>query len=109
MNDIQHLADALRKAFDAAVAAEPDNDGGSANMDRPTINLQGWKKAEINQASNMSSVRVGDKIQSSWWKNSREVYIPQKGQGYKLTAMAEACVTSLRESGYSAAVYYQVD
>lgn len=109
MNDIKHLAEALKKAYDAAVAAEPTDDGGSANMDRPTINLKGWKQSEVNRAMGESGVRLGSKMSSRWWKGSREVYIPQKGQGYKLTVMAEACVKSLSESGYSAVVYYQVD
>lgn len=107
-NQIQDLANALRYADEMARAVKV-KDEGSCNMDAPTIALLGWPISAIRKASEISGVRIGDKIQSKLWRNDRWLYTKQSGAAYLNTAMAEAAVKALRERGYQASVFYRLD
>jgi hypothetical protein len=109
MKDIEKLANALNLANEAAKKVSGTKDGGSCNMDAPTILLTGWRQPDINKVNAISSVKLSKKIQSRWWRKSRFVEIDLEGCASCRTAMAEACVNSLKSSGYDAAVFYQLD
>lgn len=107
---IEHLVKALKKADLAAKEAEPNDDGGSANIDSVVIFLKGWRVKAIERVIELSGIRMDINPMTSWmWRGGRFVWISSNGQGYKRTKMAEAAVESLKDDGYDARCYYQMD
>ena len=94
---------ALLIAVSEAKKAKDTEDGGTCNMDTPTVFLPNWRKSDIAQAFILTGL-VPDFKKSC-------VYILRacEGQGYRRTAMAEAFCDSLKASGYNAAVDYRMD
>lgn len=102
-NKILALRVALLIAISEAEKMKGLEDGGTSNMDTPTINLPGWSNSQINEAFQLTGL-----IPS---KHENAVYILRAcdGQGFRRTAMAEAFCKSLRASGYTAGVDYRTD
>ena len=98
--DYLKLNDALRKAELCALNAQQSNDGGSCNLDTPMIVLPRANRKKLAELC----VKLHD-----WGHSMFAVGVPLYGQGYCRTAMAEAAVESLRESGFRAYVHYCMD
>lgn len=101
------LAEDLRKA--AAVgraAAELSDDGGTCNFDAASVRLDGWIRAKVEQAAREAG--VGCFVWNLWGSKSY-VFPIQSGQGNARTAGAEAMSNHLKNAGYAASVYYQMD
>ena len=103
----QHQILALRVALLIAVSeaekVKDTDDGGTSNMDTPTILLPKWSESEIYEAFRLTGLYPS--IHES------TVYILRAcdGQGYRRTAMAEAFSRSLNASGYKSGVDYRMD
>ena len=95
---------ALLKAVYAAEKFKETDDGGTSNMDLPTVYLPRWKKLDISEAFNLTGLAPDI-------RSDNRVFILRacEGQGYRRTAMAEAFCNSLKDSGYSAGVDYRMD
>jgi hypothetical protein len=107
---IENFAAALRWAKDKALDAGKDtSDGGTCNLDAPTINLSGWSKADIQELNKQSGGLVGEKLSSRFWKGSYWLNIPLYGQGDQRTRMAKAAVDYLTSVNVPASVFYQMD
>lgn len=107
---MQELIDALKLACNAAHAAreENDEDGGTCNFDAPALNLPRWKRADIEACAKAAGLIVRD------WKPygmRRWVFsVPFPcGQANLRSRMAEAMTASLKESGFDAMDYCQLD
>ena len=102
-NKILALRVALLIAISEANKLKNTEDGGTSNMDTPTIHLPKWSDAEINEAFKLTGLVPS--------KHGDAIYILRacEGQGYLRTAMAEAFCKSLRASGYNAGVNYRMD
>ncbi len=102
-NKILALRVALLIAVSATEAVKGTEDGGTSNMDTPTVFLPKWQKSAIEEAFNLTGLVPS--IHGS------TVFILRAcdGQGYRRTAMAEAFADSLKASGYSAGVDYRMD
>ena len=94
--DAKTLCNALVRARDAALAARQDDDGGSANLDTPTLDLRGVSARAIKEASEISGVRIGEPLSGSYWRGHRFIWTPHEGQGNCRAAMSEAAYQSLR-------------
>lgn len=79
------------------------DDGGTSNFDTPFVILKGWSNKNIKKAFELTGL-IPD-------TNKEITYIlgACEGQGFRRTAMAEAFRDSLKEDGYNAGVYYQID
>lgn len=103
---IQEFNEAIKKADEAAIKADPIDDGGTCNFDGPVIKLpEGIKKKDLEGCS----FRIEPISSKGLWKGWYWVYITQYGQANRRTTMAEAAAKSLEESGIEASVYYQMD
>ena len=101
------LAEDLRKA--AAVgraAADLSDDGGTCNFDAASLRLDGWIRAKVEQAAREAG--VGCFVWNLWGSKSY-VFPIACGQGNARTAGAEAMSEHLKNAGYAASVYYQMD
>lgn len=98
---------ALRVALLIAVSetekVKDTEDGGTSNMDTPTIFLSKWSKLAIDEAFQLTGLAPS--------KHGSTVFILRacEGQGYRQTAMAEAFCESLKAAGYTAGVDYRMD
>lgn len=104
------LVEALRKASEVAIAVrEADaEDGGTCNRDSPALDLPGMKPREVEVCARMVGLTVFD-----WrlFKHRLWVFgVPgPSGQGNLRSRMAEAMTRSLKESGFDATEYCQMD
>lgn len=101
---IHALRVALLKAVANAEQFSQVEDGGTSNFDTPIVKLEEWKESEIRRAFLLTGLYPDIE------KNG-EVHVLRVclGQGYRRTAMAEAFRDSLRASGYTSYVKYQIN
>ena len=94
---------ALLIAVSEAKKVNDTEDGGTSNLDTPTISLPNWSSSAISEAFLLTGLVPS--------KHGNTVFILRacEGQGYRRTAMAEAFCESLRTSGYTAGVDYRID
>lgn len=102
------LAAALAAAKHAALAVQPGDDGGTANLDSAFLNAQpGLRGESVVRAAEAAGVLLGIRRRSKWW-NGWFIHVTQ-GQGAMRTRMAEAAAAALNDAGESASVYYRID
>ena len=103
----QKLADDLKAALAYGLDHKGMDDGGTSNFDAPTISLPGWDAALVMAAAKSAGLRFFE-----WELGSSKAYVfsvPGVGQGYTRTYAAEAMSHYLKEQGYAAGMYYQMD
>lgn len=95
---------ALLQAIEEAGKVRLVDDGGTSNFDTPVIILEGWTGSEIRQAFLLTEL-------TPYIEKNGVVEILKAciGQGFRRTAMAEAFRDSLKASGYTSYVHYQID
>lgn len=102
------LSEDLRKAAEAGrEVAKRTEDGGACNFDAATLYLKGWNRAKVEQAA--KDAGVGCHLWNLWGSKSFVFPIPGTGQGDARSAAAEAMEASLKDAGYTAGMYYQID
>ena len=101
---ITALRVALLQAIEEAGKVRHIDDGGTSNFDTPVIILEGWTRSEIRQAFLLTEL-------TPYIEKNGVVEILKAclGQGFRRTAMAEAFRDSLKNSGYTSYVHYQID
>ena len=104
------LGEALIKAQESAskIGTLYPEDGGTCNLDSVLIKLQGWKLADIEQASFYGEVPISDKL-TGIYRGYRFVMFTLYGQANRRTRMVEAAKKSLEASGYDVTIYWQMD
>lgn len=101
------LRDDLRKVYEIGKAAAAQvEDGGTCNLDAPSLLLPRWQSAKIEQACKEAGCGCFE------WNcfNRRWVicfHIP--GQAYKRETAAEAMTKALADMGYDALTYCAID
>ena len=101
------LRDDLRKVYEIGKAAAAQvEDGGTCNLDAPSLLLPRWQSAKIEQACKEAGCGCFE------WKcfNRRWVicfHIP--GQAYKRETAAETMTKALADMGYDALTYCAID
>lgn len=117
---IAELAEAFETAKKSAEAYQNSDDGGSCNLDSPTIYYKRsgdperlGKSAEltaddVQKAAEMAGVSVW---QWKLWKSSCFVvnWSGMRGQANRRSRMAEAFSKSLEKSGFGAGMFCQAD
>lgn len=103
----EQLKQALIKAKEAAMLFSEVDDGGTCNFDAPTLRLERWKKTEIEEAITGAGLRYFEHrlFGIKYYVICGGTY----GQGNRRTAMAEAMSKILKNEGYEASMYYQMD
>lgn len=89
-------------ALDAAAQVE---DGGTCNLDAPSLLLPRWQSAKVKQACEEAG---GDYFR--WGYSNRYVIcLRLPGQAYKRETAAEAMTKALSDMGYDALTYCAID
>lgn len=101
------LSEDLRKAAEVGrAAARLSDDGGTCNCDAATIRLSGWIQSKVEQAAREAGVQC---FVWNLWGSKSFVFPIGCGQGNARTAGAEAMSNHLKNAGYDAGMYYQMD
>jgi|SRR5688500_10682094 len=103
------LVNALKKAQEEADKFKDYPDGGTVNSDTVTITLKQWYESDVFIVSEQSGIKIGRKLGSSLWKNSRRVNFRTDGQGARNTKQMEVACKVLEEAGYDATMFYRMD
>lgn len=99
------LADDLQAALAYGLAHMGNDDGGTCNFDAPTLFLTDWDKKLVEAAAKTAGVGCFE-----WDFCKAYVFtVRGAGQGYARTKVAEAMSHYLKEQGYNAGMYYQMD
>nr|DAF90877.1 MAG TPA: hypothetical protein [Siphoviridae sp. ctnMR5] len=100
------LAEALKKAKIEALKLENVDDGGTCNLDCPTLCLERWRESDVKKACELANLSY-----SKWEDHYYNYHILGAcyGQANRRTDMAEAFTQSMKASGYNAAVWYAMD
>ena len=91
---------ALRDTYDL----ESTEDGGTCNFDSPVLNLPRWNADKLQRAMREAGARAW-RWHSSMWV----IVFSSSGQGNRRSRRAEAIYRKLKELGYDAFMYYQMD
>lgn len=103
------LTNALIKAKEAAQVYANTEDGGTCNFDSPVID---YREMHMSKAKAAEAIKAAGLRCFEWksWGGIRLVICGiGYGQGNRNTRMAEAAYESLKNSGISASMYYQMD
>ena len=102
------LCEDIKKALQAGIEAENamKNDGGCCNFDSAAIHLPRWGGKKVEEAAENAGTRA-----FKWYGlNGYYVFWPKThGHGNKRSANAEAMTKALRDMGYEAMMYCQMD
>ena len=104
--------DELTKLFiaarDAAIAADPTEDGGTCNFDTPSIRIENARQSMIEEAAKAAGISV---TEFTWFKRRWFwVNVPLHGQANRRTKMAQAANDVLKtRPELNAMMYYQMD
>ena len=101
------LAEDLKAAHAYGLAHMGSDDGGTCNFDAPALTLPGWDKKLVEAAAR--SAGVGCFVWALWNDTTYVFSVRGVGQGYTRTKAAEAMSRYLKEQGYEAGMYYQMD
>jgi hypothetical protein len=95
---VKKLADLFRRAAEAALAADTDEDGGTCNFDTPAFRIKRCRKTVIEAAAREAGVLV-DVTEFTWFgQRWFWLIVPMHGQAARRTRMAEAAAKVLREA-----------
>ena len=101
------LAEDLKEALAYGLEHAGTDDGGTCNFDSPTLYLPRWNRKKVEAAAKTAG--VGCFMWSSFSKSCYVFSVPGVGQGYTRTNAAEAMKDFLKDRGYEAGMYYQMD
>lgn len=103
----EKLKKALIRAKEAALKFASVEDGGTCNFDSPMIRLYRWKQAEIEEALAGAGLRYFSTtiFGTKYYVVCGGTY----GQANRRTTMAEEMCRIIKEAGFEATMYYQMD
>lgn len=106
--DSAKLAEAIKKAAEAAQVHANDDDGGTCNFDSAFLRVKGMPDAQAKEIEQLSGVRNYITNHSLF---GRIIMLSGslRGQGNRRTRMAEAMRRSLEEQGIDCGCYYAMD
>lgn len=108
MTKYEALTEALIKAKEYAEQYKGTEDGGTCNLDAPTINSwKGCKKSLVIEAVKAAGLSCWE--WSGWGQRRLVICGGTCGQGNMRSRMAEAMWRSLEASGIDAGLYCQAD
>lgn len=101
----------LRADLEAAIAETADleqtEDGGTCNFDSPALFLPRWNGEKVKQAAKEAGCGA---FKWSFCGSGRWVFsIPTSGQANRRSRRADAVCKALKEKGYNATMYLQMD
>lgn len=102
------LAEHLKAALAYGLERAGDDDGGTSNFDASSISLSRWEQKKVEAAAKTAG--LGYFVWNLWGSKSYVFPIQRGvGQGNTRTRAAEAMRKYLKDLGYDATIYCQVD
>jgi hypothetical protein len=105
---LAQIIDAINQAEAAAIAADPNEDGGTCCLDTPLIKLDRYTEDDIQAVTDATGIRIGDKM-SGFWRGYRFLWTKTHGQAERRSQMAEAAYRKLNELGIPCHFWQQCD
>jgi len=106
-NIYARFTDDLKTAVKAARFVDLDNDGGTCNFDSLQLYLPRYQEKRVMESTMAAGLRCFKYI--LWGHLSYVFSVPVPRQGNARTRQAEAMCETMRDKGYDASVYYQMD
>lgn len=103
--EIDALEMAISKAEKEAQKYANTEDGGTSNFDTPMVKVNATERQLACMDWQVIKEGKREPDGGTWF----QVLINLDGQGNRRTRMAQAAAKSLKESGYTSGVYYQMD
>lgn len=101
------LRDDLKAALAYGKAHEGDDDGGTCNLDACAVKLPRWREALVERAAKEAGTHS---FVWELWGSKDFVFCPDtNGQGNKRSRNADAMTDYMRQLGYDALEYSQMD
>lgn len=103
---VKALAEALAKARAEALKFKDIDDGGTCNLDCPTLHLKRWRETDVQKACELAGLSC-----NKWEDYYFNYHIARAcyGQANRRTKMAEAFTEAMKNAGYEASVWYAMD
>lgn len=101
------LVIALREARLAAYAHASDPDDGTCNFDAPAVALPRWREADVKACAEAAGLSYHD-----WTLYGGKMWVfsvPVAGMSNRRTHAAETMTKVLKDHGFEALTYYQMD
>lgn len=109
MNSVEKLREALSTANAVALFFKDVVDDGTSNFDHPMLlKPEGMSNSQVEEAFKVAHINC-ERVKTGMWKNFYHIYGVSLGQGSRRTTMAEKFAEALKQAGYTATVFYQVD
>lgn len=106
MTKYEQLERDLKVAVENAKrVAENAEDGGTCNFDSLELRLPRWNREKVKETAKNAGVGAWF---SDYWK-AFIISVPVFAQADRRTIQAEEMARTMKELGYSASVYYQID
>lgn len=83
-------------------------DGGACNFDTVIIKTKGVPTKVLDEISELNDIKF-ERITSGIWKGYSFILFEVWGIGNRRTRMVRTACNTLKELGYSASVYYELD
>jgi hypothetical protein len=107
--DSAKIAEAIKKAVDAAQVHAESDDGGTCNFDCAFLTVPQMREEQAKQIAELAGVRLYLWPNHSIYGRILQVQGGRSGMGNRQTRMAEEMKRSLEADGFKAGVYYQMD
>jgi hypothetical protein len=107
MTKYEKLTADLKQAIESAKAVSNSEDGGSCNYDSLELVLPYWNTEKAESAIESAGLHSFTHVR--WGARLFIISVPFGGQGNRRTQQAEAMAKSMRDVGYEASVWYQMD
>ena len=106
--DSQKIADAIKRAVDAAKPFAESDDGGTCNFDCAYLCVPGMSQKQGRDIQTLAGVTLS-LYTYRWHGRILQIIGGRSGQGARQTRMAEAMHRSLKAEGVECGMYYQMD
>lgn len=102
----EKLTNDLKEAYQEALLAKTNDDGGTANMDSTFLKLKGWREGKVLQAIKASGLYCRCKSQ---WIGTGYFIDTGNGQGNDRTRVRDKFIKILKSKGYEALRFDRMD
>lgn len=106
--DTAKIAEAIKKAVSSAQQFSEIDDGGTCNFDCAYLFVPGMRKSQAKEIENIAGVSLSLNT-SRWQGRILQIIGGRLGQGARQTKMAETMRDSIKQDGFEAGMYYQMD
>jgi len=106
LNKYEKLTDDLKEAYQEAIKAKTNDDGGTANLDSTFLTLKGWREEKVLEA--IQNAGLYCRCKSQWLGQGYFINI-NCGQGNNRTRVRDRFKQILKDKGYDVVGFDKMD